>query len=64
MILDIFNFIFGKNQHDRFHRIIIFLLVIILGVILTLNVTCGIDSTGKFYFSWKPAATIDIDVKK
>ena len=60
----VMTFIFGSNQKDRFHRITIFILLIVVAINLILNISCGVNSDGKFYFQWKPAADINIEVKK
>ena len=56
-------YIFGTNKKDVFHRVIIFILVIVVATNLILNVSCGINSDGKFYFQWKPV-DVKVELKK
>lgn len=53
-------FVFGANPKVRFHRIIYTLALIALFIIMFLNVSCGIDKKGNWYFKWQPGATISI----
>ena len=34
--------------------------IILLGIILIQNISCGYDSKDGFYFEWRPAAKIEI----
>lgn len=63
MIKDIMIFIFGKEQKTRFKRIIVTLAVAAFIFVMSVNVSCGFDSSGKFYFSWSNIET-KIEIKK
>jgi len=58
-IIQIAEFIFGKNAKTRYKRIIILLIVIVCSIILIQNISFGIGPDG-FYFNWGPAAKIEI----
>lgn len=55
---EIYNILFGTKK--RFIKTTTFLLIIIFGIILIQNISCGYDN--KFWFKWEPAA--DIEIKK
>lgn len=63
MITNILQFIFGVKPKSRFKRIVIFLFVVAIIIMLTLNISCGWDKKGGFYFKWQPAAEIKIEKK-
>lgn len=63
MIKDIMIFIFGKEQKTRFKRIVLTVSVIAFIFVMSVNVSCGFDSSGKFYFSWSNIET-KIEIKK
>ena len=56
-------FIFGNNQRERFHRIVIFILLMLLMFAMTLNISCGWDNVKGFYFGWKPV-DVKVELKK
>jgi len=60
----IINMFFGNNVKQRFKRVIILLLSVSFMIFLALQVSCGFDRKGNFYFSVGPAANVDIEVKK
>jgi hypothetical protein len=59
-IKNLLDYIFGTNQKQRFKRLILTIILIVLAINLILNITCGASSDGKIYFQWKPAATIEV----
>ena len=61
MIIQILNYIFGNNQKQRFKRIIITLIVIMVFVMGFLNVSCGVDKRGDWYIKWQPGAKVEIN---
>lgn len=62
-ITNILIFVFGKNQKTRFRRIIFTLLAAAFFFIMAFNVSCGFDSSGKFYFDWSNIDTT-LEIKK
>lgn len=60
----IINMFFGNTPKQRFKRAIILLCAIAGMVFICLQVSCGFDRKGNFYFSVNPAANVDIEVKK
>lgn len=63
MITTILIFIFGKNQKQRFKRVIIFMLISAVIIILTLNVSFEWSKKAGWSFKWAPAADIKIEKK-
>ena len=61
MTKKIMIFIFGKNQKIRFKRILLFLVLIAIIIMATLNITCVYDKKTGIYFRWGPAAEIKIE---
>ena len=63
MIKDIIIFIFGREQKTRFKRLVLTVAVAAFIFVMSVNVSCGFDSSGKFYFSWTNIET-KIELKK
>lgn len=63
MIKDILVFIFGSNAKVRFKRIVIFISIAAFFFVAAVNVSCGFDSSGKFYFNWSNIDTT-VEIKK
>lgn len=60
----IINMFFGNTPKQRFKRFIILICVIAGFIFIALQVSCGFDRKGNFYFSVNPAADVNIEVKK
>jgi len=60
MITKIIILFFGNTGKQRFNRLCIYSALIFLGIILIQNI--GYNKTDGF--TWRPAADINVDVKK
>jgi hypothetical protein len=63
-IIEILNMFFGKTPKKRFKRVITLLLVIVISIVITLNLTCSIDSQGNWKIEFFPAADVDVNINK
>lgn len=52
-IKGIMTFVFGTNQHDRWHRIVIFVLIAIVAINLIFNISFGFSEKCGWSFNWK-----------
>lgn len=64
MIFKLIKLFFGATPPKAFKRLILFILFIAIIFFLTLQVSCGFDKQGNFYFNVKPAANINVDLSK
>lgn len=60
----IINMFFGNTPKQRFKRVVALLCVVSGMIFICLQVSCGFDRKGNFYFSVNPAADVNIEVKK
>ena len=60
----IINMFFGNTSKQRFSRLIILLITISIMIFLGLQVSCGFDRKGNFYYTVNPAADVKVEVKK
>lgn len=64
MIIKIIQLVLGKTPAQIFKRLCLILVMIYLVVFLTLQLSCGFDKSGNFYFWVSPAAHVDVNLKK
>lgn len=60
MIIKIINMFFGSTPKQRFNRLLTYTVLLFLGIILIQN----IGYSKKDGFTWRPAADINVDLKK
>ena len=52
-IKGILTFMFGTNAHDRWHRIVMFTLIVIIAINMIFNISFGFSEKCGWSFNWK-----------